>query len=207
MGHSLSPGPSSKMKRMSGKIAQTAELRISALENVRIGRAMGVILLVSIAAFASLFWLVLLRHPGGQGSRVVGLLPAVNAGLNGLSTVFLVAGFAAVLRGNYGRHMRFMLAAFASSTLFLVSYVLYHNAHGETRFVAQGWVRPVYFGVLISHITLSAVALPLILTSFFLALSGKFPIHRRVSRFTFPIWLYVSVTGVLVFLMLKFCNG
>ena len=90
-----------------------------------------------------------------------------------------------------------------SSALFFVSYVVYHHFHGDTKFTGTGVVRPVYFFILISHITLSVVVVPLILTSFYLALSDRLSIHRRVSRYTFPMWLYVSVTGVMIFAMLK----
>ena len=96
-----------------------------------------------------------------------------------------------------------MLGALVCSTLFLISYVVYHNFHGDTKFTGQGLVRPIYFFILISHIVLSAVVVPMILTSLYLALAGRLATHKRVSRYTFPIWLYVSVTGVLIFAMLK----
>ena len=95
------------------------------------------------------------------------------------------------------------IAALATSALFFVSYVIYHHFHGDTKFTGVGAVRPVYFFVLVSHIVLSVVVVPMILLSFFLALSGRLAAHRGLSRFTLPIWLYVSVTGVLVFVMLK----
>ncbi len=176
------------------------------LQNVSLRRALVAILLVSASAFAFLVWLIYLKPAAGHESALISALPAVNASLNGLSTVLLLAGFVQIRRKNYAAHMRLMLSAFASSTLFLICYIAYHNAHGDTRFLAHGWIRPVYFSILISHIVLSAVALPLILTSLFLAAAGKLDTHRRVSRFTFPIWLYVSVTGVLVFAVLKLFN-
>jgi putative membrane protein len=96
-----------------------------------------------------------------------------------------------------------MIAALAASTLFLVCYIVYHSVHGDTRFQGQGAIRPLYFFILISHVTLSGVALPLIFSSFYFALSGRIGQHRKVARYTFPVWLYVSTTGVLVFLLLR----
>jgi len=95
-----------------------------------------------------------------------------------------------------------MLRAFVASALFLVSYLVYHSVHGDSKFGGHGGVRPVYFFILITHVGLSAVALPLILSSFFLSLSGRYRSHKRLSKYTLPIWLYVSVTGVLVFALL-----
>jgi putative membrane protein len=95
-----------------------------------------------------------------------------------------------------------MFTAFVFSALFLVTYITNHALHGDMKFHGQGGIREVYFPLLISHIGLSVVALPMILITFFLSLSGRFPAHRRLARFTFPIWLYVSVTGVIVYAML-----
>ena len=183
------------------------QVQIAALKAVSNGRATAVILLASAAVFAFLCWLLYVKQPVGDRSAVIHALPAVDATLNGLSTLLLSAGFVAVLRRRFTWHMRFMFAAACSSALFLACYLTYHAAHGNTPFVNHGrMIRPAYFAVLISHVTLSAVALPLILASFFLSLSGRYSLHRRVSRFTFPIWLYVSVTGVAVFALLKAYN-
>lgn len=179
---------------------------LPALQVVSLKRALVAIVAISTLAFAFLVWLIYLKPAAGHESPLISSLPAVNACLNALSTVLLLAGFVQIRRRNFQAHMRLMLSAFASSALFLVCYIVYHNSHGDTRFLASGWIRPLYFFILISHILLSAVALPLILTSLFLAVSGRLDIHRRVSRFTFPIWLYVSVTGVLVFTLLKLFN-
>jgi putative membrane protein len=100
-------------------------------------------------------------------------------------------------------HKRFMLTATVFSTLFLVSYITYHFFHGDTIFRGHGWIRPAYFFILISHIGLSIVALPVILATLWYALGNQFQIHRRIARWTFPIWLYVSVTGVIVYVLLK----
>jgi putative membrane protein len=172
----------------------------------RLPRAIAVILAISAAAFGFLCWLLYGRQAPGHDSPAIMALPAVNAGLNALSSVFLVCGLRAILRRDVVRHWRFMVSAFISSSLFLTSYIIYHSFHGDTHFIGTGAIRPIYFFILISHITLSAVALPLILTSFYLALTRRFTLHPRVSRVTFPIWLYVSVTGVLVFLLLRYCN-
>jgi putative membrane protein len=178
-------------------------VQIPFLRSASNGRAVGFILLLSGTVVAFLFWLIYFKPAHGYSSRFIGALPAVNATLNGLSSVFLVSGFLAVRRHSYALHVRLMLSALVSSALFFVSYVTYHHFHGDTKFAGAGVVRPVYFVILISHIVLSAVAVPLILTSFYLALAGRLTTHKRVSRITFPIWLYVSVTGVVIFAMLK----
>ncbi len=183
------------------------QVQIAALRAVSNGRATAVILAASAAVFGFLCWLLYVKQAGGDQSPVIRALPAVNATFNGISTVLLSAGFVAILNRRFALHMRLMFAALCSSACFLIGYVVYHNAHGDTRFLNHGpIVRPAYFAILISHVALSAVAVPLILSSFFLSLSGRYGLHRRVSRFTFPIWLYVSVTGVVVFAMLKLYN-
>lgn len=160
--------------------------------------------IVAISAAASLFlcWLVYYHAPTDVAGTHWLFLPGLNALLNGLSALALVGGFAAIRAGRVARHRRFMFIAFFFSTLFLLSYILNHALHGDMRFLGAGAVRPFYFALLISHILLSVVALPLILITFFLSLTGRFPAHRRVARYTFPIWLYVSVTGVVVYAML-----
>jgi putative membrane protein len=102
--------------------------------------------------------------------------------------------------------VRRILVSLTASTLFLVSYIAYHSMHGDTKFAGQGLVRPLYFFILISHITLSAVILPLVFLSLFFSLSGRFTRHKAIARYTLPIWLYVSVTGVLVFVFLEIYN-
>jgi putative membrane protein len=160
------------------------------------------ILAISLAASLLLFWLVYFHAPADVTGTHLLFLPALNALLNGLSAVALVTGFRCIRRGNIPAHRASMFTAFVFSTLFLVSYITNHALHGDMRFHGAGSIRPFYFTLLISHIGLSMVALPLILVTFFLSLTGRFPIHRRVARFTFPIWLYVSVTGVIVYAML-----
>ena len=158
---------------------------------------------VTACVMAFLVWVVYLR--GGTGSDAVATsttLPAINAVLNGLSAALIIAGRVAVRRRRFRLHATLMLAAIVSSACFITNYVYYHLHHGDTVFTGTGWIRPIYFTVLISHIMMSVVAFPMILTSLFLALSGRLGTHRRVSRYTWLAWLYVSVTGVAVFFFL-----
>ena len=130
------------------------------------------------------------------------ILPAVNAGLNALSACLLIGGYACIRRGRRAAHRRCMLAAFACSMLFLISYLVYHFQVGSVGFKGQGWIRPVYFTILITHTILATAVVPLALITLVRALREKFDAHRRIARWTLPIWLYVSVTGVVVYLML-----
>lgn len=129
-------------------------------------------------------------------------LPALNASLNALSAVLLAAGYAFVRKGQTSRHRLCMLGAFAVSTAFLVSYVVYHAQHGSTPFPGHGWIRPAYFALLISHVVLAIAVVPLACLTLYRAWRADFAAHRRLARVTFPVWLYVSVTGVLVYWML-----
>ena len=181
--------------------------KIPALRELGAGKALAVIGLLSLAAVIFLFWLIYFRPAAGHSSAAIAALPAVNASLNALSTIFLLAGYRAVRRRQFRRHVTFMLAAVGSSALFFISYIVYHSFHGDTKFLATGLIRPVYFFILISHILLSVIVVPMILTSLWLALAGRLATHRKISRWTLPIWLYVSVTGVLIFVMLKVFNA
>jgi uncharacterized membrane protein YozB (DUF420 family) len=129
-------------------------------------------------------------------------LPAVNASLNALSGVLLIVGYALMRARRIDQHRKVMITAFATSSLFLISYVVYHAQVGSVRFTREGFVRPLYFSVLITHVVLAAVVLPLALLTLSRGLKGRYPQHRRIARWTFPIWLYVSVTGVLVYVLL-----
>jgi uncharacterized membrane protein YozB (DUF420 family) len=130
------------------------------------------------------------------------VLPHLNAALNAASFLLLVVALYQIRRGNVRFHRRLMLSALAVSGLFLVSYVTYHARYGSVRFTGQGLVRPVYFFILVTHVILAAAIVPLVLVTLRRALSGDFARHRRVARWTYPLWLYVSVTGVVVYLML-----
>jgi uncharacterized membrane protein YozB (DUF420 family) len=133
---------------------------------------------------------------------MIASLPALNATLNAIAAVLLLCGYAMIRRGRMESHRRFMLAAFATSALFLVSYVVYHANIGSRPFTGQGPIRYVYFTVLITHVVLAAALLPLALITVTHALRARFDRHRRIARWTWPIWMYVSVTGVIVYLML-----
>ena len=129
-------------------------------------------------------------------------LPHLNAALNATSGVLLCAGFYFIRRRRIAAHRACMLAALASSVAFLISYLVYHAHHGTTRFAGQGAVRPLYFFILTTHTTLAAVIVPLIVITLGRAWRGEFGRHMRLARWTLPLWLYVSVTGVVVYLML-----
>ena len=188
---------------MSADVSADRPIQLAALKDVSPKRAVLVILAVSVAAFALLIAVIYGHGPVLSAPGWVSVLPALNATLNATSAMFLSLAIVAIKKKDVARHSRHTLTAMAASALFLVSYLVYHSVHGDTKFLGQGIVRPIYFFVLITHVVLSAVTLPLIFSSFFLSLSGRFPQHKKVSKFTFPLWLYVSVTGVVVFAMLK----
>lgn len=129
-------------------------------------------------------------------------LPAINASLNATSGVLLLIGYFLIRARKITLHRRFMIAAFTASALFLVCYVIYHAQVGNVRFTRQGIVRPIYFTILITHVSLAFVVLPLAIVTLSRGLAAKYTVHRRIARWTFPIWMYVSVTGVLVYVLL-----
>jgi uncharacterized membrane protein YozB (DUF420 family) len=129
-------------------------------------------------------------------------LPHLNAVLNSTSALLLLAGFRFIRLGRIRAHRNCQVTAVVTSTLFLISYLTYHYYHGATRFAGQGLVRPVYFTILITHTILAVVIVPLIVVTLYRAARGDFVRHRRIARWTLPLWLYVSVTGVIVYLML-----
>jgi len=129
-------------------------------------------------------------------------LPAVNATLNALSGVFLVLGYIFLRSRQIERHRRCMIAAFSTSALFLLCYVVYHAQVGSVPFTRSGFVRPVYFTILITHVTLAAAVLPLAIVTLRRGLGARYAKHRAIARWTLPIWLYVSITGVLVYVLL-----
>lgn len=179
------------------------DFTLNAFKEISLAKALGVIFLISTGIFLFLTWLIYFKGGSNYSSELISSLPALNATLNATSAVLLLFGYRAIRRGEYLTHMRFNLTAFVTSAFFLISYVIYHNFHGSTHFPGQGFIRPVYFTILISHIILSALLMPMILTSFYLAFSGKIKKHRKVSKFTLPVWLYVSVTGVAIFFLLR----
>ncbi len=158
---------------------------------------------VSVGALSLLAYLLLVRR-GTAGTGVdLRFLPPVNATFNAISAMCLVAGYAAIRQKNVRLHKFCMVAAFAASALFLVCYLAYHFVHGDTHYAGHGPIRTLYLAILASHILLSATILPLALTSFWFAFRGQIRSHKKVVKFTLPIWLYVSVTGVVIYFMLR----
>jgi putative membrane protein len=164
--------------------------------------ALAVIGALSLAVVLGVAALLLGHAPGRGGSADVSALPAVNAWLNGTSAVLLAAGWVCVRRRRIAAHRACMLGAFCVSVLFLVSYVTYHALAGSRPFAGQGWTRWVYFPILVTHVVLAAAMVPFVLTTLYRALGADFARHARLARFTLPVWLYVSVTGVVVYCML-----
>jgi putative membrane protein len=169
--------------------------------------AIAAILVVSAAATAFLFWLIYVHPAADQASVRFAFLPALNALLNGLSATALLIGYTLIRARRIAAHRTAMITAFGFSTLFLVSYILHHALHGDVRYPVHAALRMVYLPLLASHILLAIVALPLILVTFFFSLSGRIAQHRKVARWTFPLWLYVSVTGVITYAMLRLAQG
>ncbi len=164
---------------------------------VRVAIGLTSLLVLVLAGF-----LLLVREPAPGAPYDLSVLPALNAFLNGTSAVLLAAGFVFIRRKQVRAHMTCMLSAFGVSTLFLLSYLIYHYQVGSVRFTGHGPVRVLYFGLLSTHIVLAAAIVPLALTTIYLGLSWQIPRHRRIVRWTWPLWLYVSVSGVLVYWML-----
>lgn len=158
---------------------------------------------VSALALSLLAWLLLFRSGTAGGAPSLRFLPPLNAGLNATAATLLVAGRVAIARKRPGLHRYLMVAAFAASALFLVGYLAYHAAHGDTRFGGEGAVRTLYLGLLASHVLLSIPVVPLALAAFWFAWRKDFRRHTRVTRVLHPVWLYVSVTGVVVYLLLR----
>ncbi|HEX9654275.1 MAG TPA: DUF420 domain-containing protein [bacterium] len=158
---------------------------------------------ITLAGLTFLIWLLFFRQGSAEGSTAVTKLPAVNATLNATSTAILLAGYWAIKNRREALHKNLMISAFIVSALFLISYVYYHSLQGDTRFLGEGWIRPVYFFILISHIILSMIVFPMVLSTIYFGLSDKRTTHRKIARITLPIWLYVSVTGVVIFFMLR----
>jgi putative membrane protein len=158
--------------------------------------------LVSLVVVGAVAVLLLGHRPGGGGRADVVMLPVLNAMLNGASAVLLTSGWLAIRRRRIALHRAAMLGAFCLSALFLISYVVYHALAGSRPFAGQGWIRPVYFVVLISHVVLAAAMVPFVLTTLYRALGADFARHARLARATLPVWLYVSVTGVVVYVLL-----
>jgi putative membrane protein len=164
------------------------------------------IIVVSAAASALICWLVYFHAPIDVGESHLRSLPLVNAVLNALATIALLTGYREIRTRRILHHRAAMVGAFFFSSIFLVSYLVNFALHGETKFDRLNRWWPFYWKLLASHIVLSTVALPLILITFFLSLTGRFHAHKKLARWTFPIWLYVSVTGVIVYVMQAVCR-
>ncbi len=130
-------------------------------------------------------------------------LPQLNAVLNSIATILLFAGFIFIKKRNTAEHMKMMISAFIVSVLFLISYLIFHYQVGSVGYDGTGWIRPVYFVILISHIILAIINLPMILLTMYRAIRKDFARHKKIARWTWPIWMYVSVTGVLIYLMME----
>jgi len=165
--------------------------------------AYALIMLTSVLVFAFLVWLIYFKPTATTQGSWVSYLPTLNAVLNTLTTLFLIWGYIFIKRLDKKNHVRCMLSATTTSFFFLLSYITYHHFQGDTKFTGIGLVRSVYFFILISHIVLSAFQVPLILITLFHAFRKNFESHRKVARITFPIWLYVSTTGVLIYIFLN----
>ena len=169
--------------------------------------AIAAILAISAAATAFLFWLIYIHSASDAAHVRFAFLPPLNAVLNGLSATALLIGFTFIRARNIKAHRASMITAFSFSTLFLIGYILHHALHGDVRYPVHAAFRTFYLSLLASHIVLATLALPLVLVTFFFSLSGRIPQHRKVARWTFPLWLYVSVTGVITYVMLRLALG
>ncbi|AYA38729.1 DUF420 domain-containing protein [Hymenobacter oligotrophus] len=158
--------------------------------------ALGVIIPIAVAVLY--YFPQLFRIEGAD----VSFLPAVNAGLNSLTAVCLVLGYYFIRNKDVAKHRTMMGTAFLLGSIFLVSYVVYHSQAETTRFGGEGLIRYVYYFVLLTHILLAAVTVGLVLFTLYFAISNQFAKHRKIARWTYPIWLYVSVTGVIVYFMI-----
>lgn len=157
----------------------------------------GLSVFVSLAVTAVIYWL-----PPAEETRAPGALASVNAALNGAAGCFLIAGYVFVRRRQWEAHRRCMLTAFGLSSLFLVTYLLHHYRVGSVPFQGEGAIRTVYFALLVPHIVLAALIIPLALFTIYRGWTGRFEAHRRVARWTLPVWLYVSASGVAIYWML-----
>jgi putative membrane protein len=168
--------------------------------------AIAIIVAISLAASLFLFWLIYV-HPAAASGTEYAFLPGLNAVFNGLAATALLIGYTFIRARRIAAHRASMITAFVFSTLFLIGYILHHALHGDVRYPLHAAFRTFYLWLLASHILLATIALPLVLVTFFFSLSGRFPQHKRIARWTFPVWLYVSVTGVMTYVMLRLAQG
>ena len=152
------------------------------------GPAIAAILVISAAATLFLFWLIYV-HPPSAASSQYAFLPAMNAVFNGLAATALLIGYTFIRSKRIRQHRAAMFTAFVFSTLFLIGYIAHHALHGDVRYPVHAPLRSVYLPILASHIILATLALPMVLATFFFSLSGRIPQHRKIARWTFPLWL------------------
>jgi putative membrane protein len=162
---------------------------------------------VSVVALAVLAYILLVRHGSGGDGTALAFMPAINAAFNGTSAVLLVLAVVAIKNKRVARHQALMLSAFASSAFFLVGYLAYHYVHGDTKYPGHGGMRVAYLLLLASHVILSIPVVPMCLAAFYFAFKRRFSTHKKITRVLFPIWLYVSLTGVVVFFLLRGAYG
>ena len=158
--------------------------------------------LIGGAVFALLIYLLYLRPPAASVPEWTAALPGVNAAFNLATTSLVCLGLLSIRSGRVRRHIGFQIAALVSAALFLAGYITYHHYQGDTPYPGTGFVRPIYFFVLITHIVASAVSVPLLITTVAFAATRRFSFHRRWARATVPVWLYASLTGLVVYAML-----
>jgi len=161
------------------------------------------IAIVSVAIPLVIFLLFYLKPPDVHVGFDLKILPALNASLNFSTAILLLVGHYFIKRDHVHSHRLCMITAFILSSCFLISYVVYHSLSPETHFGGEGMIRYFYFTILISHILLAAVIVPLVLITLTHALRGRFHHHKKIARWTYPLWLYVAITGVIVYLMLR----
>jgi putative membrane protein len=174
----------------------------------KLDRAQVIILVLSAAILVFLFWWIYFKESAATSAgEWLSLFPYANAFWNLLTSIFLLFGYRQIkVYQNVENHKKYMLAAVTTSALFLISYLFYHYFHGDTKFLATGLLRIIYFFILGSHILLSMLQIPLILATLFYAFTDQRQMHKKVAKITFPIWLYVSVTGVIIVFFLKVLN-
>ena len=165
---------------------------------------LGIILLTSLAVIAFLLWILYIKNPIAGYSNQFLFLPGLNAILNALSLTCLILGVRSIRQGHPRTHMRFVLSACCFTILFLVSYIIHHYLHGNTILENIFLIKIVYFAILFSHLLCATLTLPLVLLTLYLAFTGRFQNHKKIARLTYPAWLYMSSTGIFIYLILKF---
>lgn len=166
-------------------------------------KAYSFIALISTAVISFLFWLIYVNEGKSSDFVLISYLPALNATLNSITTLLLVLGFWFIKNKKKEAHIVSMLCATVTSGFFLISYIIYHHFHGDTKFLGTGIIRSVYFFILITHIILSTAMVPMIFATLWHAFRQNYSTHKKIARITFPIWIYVSITGVAIFFFLK----